>query len=97
MEDKKFPAWLYALSNEELAFVKNFLVSSGSLKDMAVLYGLSYPTLRLRLDRLIDKVETADQQAETEFSDLLKDLTFDSRLDVKDAQKLLAIYERDRK
>ena len=35
-------------------FIKKFLLASGSLKEVAGLYGVTYPTVRLRLDRLID-------------------------------------------
>ena len=47
------PAWMSELDTEDLEFTKKFLLSSGSLKEVAALYGVSYPTVRLRLDRLI--------------------------------------------
>lgn len=49
------PEWLANLAEEDLAFIKNFVLSSGSLKQMSQLYQVSYPTMRLRLDRLIEK------------------------------------------
>ncbi len=49
--------WVDQLSDEDLAFLKRFVLSSGSLKETAKLYGISYPTVRLRLDRLIQKIE----------------------------------------
>ena len=42
---------------EDIAFLKNFVLKSGSLKEIARLYGVSYPTVRLRLDKLIQKIE----------------------------------------
>jgi hypothetical protein len=48
--------WFEHLSEEDLAFVKRFLLASGSLKELAEAYGISYPTVRLRLDRLIEKI-----------------------------------------
>ena len=51
MEIDKVPAWFLALEQEDAAFLKNFVVKSGSLKEIARLYGVSYPTVRLRLDR----------------------------------------------
>ena len=56
MELDKIPQWMLALEEEDAAFLKNFLMKSGSLKDIAKLYGVSYPTVRLRLDKLIQKV-----------------------------------------
>ena len=49
------PVWMAELEDEDLAFIKKFLLASGSLKEVASLYGVSYPTVRLRLDRLIQK------------------------------------------
>jgi len=53
--------WLDSLDDEDLAFLKRFLLVSGSLKDLAKAYAVSYPTVRLRLDRLIQKVEIGDE------------------------------------
>ena len=50
------------LEEEELAFIKRFVLSSGSLKEMAKAYRISYPTVRLRLDRLIAKIQVVDDQ-----------------------------------
>ena len=44
---------LARLSDEDQGFVLSFILSSGSLKQMAKLYGVSYPTVRNRLDDLI--------------------------------------------
>ena len=53
--------WLDSLEGEDLGFLKRFLLVSGSLKELAKAYGVSYPTVRLRLDRLIQKVKVADE------------------------------------
>jgi hypothetical protein len=47
---------LLQLSDEEQAFVFDFVQSSGSLKLMAQKLGLSYPTVRNMLDDLIGKM-----------------------------------------
>jgi hypothetical protein len=44
------------LSTDEQEFVLQFVKSSGSLKDMAKLLGLSYPTVRNLLDEIIKKI-----------------------------------------
>ncbi|HWE50623.1 MAG TPA: DUF2089 family protein [Bryobacteraceae bacterium] len=54
------PAWLEALDEEDMQFLKRFILSSGSLKALCDEYEVSYPTLRSRLDRLIAKVQAAD-------------------------------------
>lgn len=54
------PRWLQALDDEDLQFLKRFVLASGSLKALCDEYGVSYPTVRARLDRLIAKVQAAD-------------------------------------
>jgi hypothetical protein len=49
---------LARLEAEDQLFAIAFLKSSGSLKDMARTYGVSYPTVRNRLDALIEKVKS---------------------------------------
>lgn len=97
MQDRQLPSWLYALNEEDLKFLKLFLLNSGSLKALAGIYDLSYPTIRLRLDRLIVKVQEAETEAQDAFVEALKDLTFAGKLDAQDAQKLLAIHEQTTK
>ena len=48
------------LDAEDQEFILSLLKSSGSLKDMARLYGISYPTVRNRLDVLIEKVKSLE-------------------------------------
>lgn len=56
------PVWMAELEDEDLTFVKKFLLASGSLKEVASLYGVSYPTVRLRLDRLIQKIQLTEKR-----------------------------------
>ena len=55
MSIRVMPSWIEDLEEEDLTFIKNFVLTSGSLKEMAAKYGVTYPTVRLRLDRLIEK------------------------------------------
>ena len=48
---------LLQLSKEEQEFVIEFFMSSGSLKKMATQLGISYPTVRNKLDDTIEKIE----------------------------------------
>ncbi len=47
---------LLQLSAEEQDFIFEFVLSSGSLKKMAVKMGKSYPTVRNKLDDIIEKI-----------------------------------------
>ncbi|HEY2859534.1 MAG TPA: DUF2089 family protein [Terracidiphilus sp.] len=44
---------LTRLEEDDLDFIVQFVLASGSLKDMAQVYGVSYPTIRGTLDRVI--------------------------------------------
>ncbi len=44
------------LSEEEQGFIFEFVLSSGSLKKMAVKMSKSYPTVRNKLDDIIEKI-----------------------------------------
>lgn len=45
------------LNAEEQDFILSFLLSSGSIKAMAKQVGVSYPTMRNKMDDLIEKIE----------------------------------------
>ena len=48
---------LLKLSREEQEFVLNFFIQSGSIKEMAKQAELSYPTMRNKMDDLINKIK----------------------------------------
>ncbi len=45
------------LDREEQRFILDFFLSSGSIKAMAKQSGVSYPTMRNKMDDLIEKIE----------------------------------------
>jgi hypothetical protein len=53
--------FLLQLPADDLAFVVDFVRSSGSLKAMAAKGGTSYPTVRNRLDQILAKLEQLEQ------------------------------------
>lgn len=92
-DEIRLPAWLEQLDDEDLQFLRRFLLASGSLKDLAAEYGISYPTVRGRLDRLIAKVQAAeDPRATDEFHRKLQVLIADGRLPAPLARELLAVH-----
>ncbi len=89
----QLPAWLAALDDEDMQFLKRFLMSSGSLKAVADIYGISYPTVRARLDRLIAKVQAADEAKITDpFERKLRILVADAKVPVALAKELLEAH-----
>lgn len=63
---ERLPLWLELLDEDDYQFLKRFVLSSGSLKALCEEYGVSYPTLRARLDRLIAKVQAAEDPKVTD-------------------------------
>ena len=57
-----FTPRLFRLPREDQRFVELFVLSSGSLKKMAELLGLSYPTVRSRLDGLIERLRQEQER-----------------------------------
>ena len=96
MELDKIPQWMLALEEEDAAFLKNFLMKSGSLKDIAKLYGVSYPTVRLRLDKLIQKVSLSEQKEEEPFLAFIKGLAVDARIDLETAKMIMDKYKKEK-
>ena len=48
------------LSIDDQLFLLDFIKASGSLKDMAGLLKLSYPTIRNRLDEIIERIKITE-------------------------------------
>ena len=88
------PSWMANLEDEDAAFIKKFVLASGSLKEMAGLYGVSYPTMRLRLNRLIQKIRLAETEEADPYVALVKRLTMDDKLDFDTAKLLLSEYRK---
>ena len=54
--DYELPLYM-KLSRENQDFILNFFLSSGSIKEMAKQAGNSYPTMRNKMDDLIDEIK----------------------------------------
>ena len=88
--------WLDYLSDDDLAFVKRFILASGSLKELAQAYGISYPTIRLRLDRLIAKIQVFDeQQIASPFEKVLRMQHAEGRIDLDTLKRLLFAHREE--
>ena len=88
------PPWVAELEDEDLAFVKKFILASGSLKEMAAQYGVTYPTVRLRLDRLIQKIKLSEDTEKEPYIALIKQLALNDKLDFETAKLLIAEYKK---
>lgn len=90
------PRWVDALEDEDVAFIKRFVLASGSLKELASAYGISYPTVRLRLDRLIEKIKVLDRQDLTgPFERLLRAQHAEGKIDRHSLKLLLDAHQTE--
>ena len=90
------PIWMTGLEDEDAAFIKRFVLASGSLKEMAGQYGVSYPTVRLRLDRLIQKIKLTEDTAADPYIAVIKRLAVNEKLDLDTAKILIAEYKKSK-
>ena len=97
MPIERIPEWMMGFEEEDMAFVKRFLLSSGSLKEMAAQYGVTYPTVRLRLDRLIQKIELSESAEKEPYIALIKNLAVEEKIDFDTAKILIARYKQMKK
>lgn len=88
------PEWMADLDEEDITFIRRFLLASGSLKEAAAQYGVSYPTVRLRLDRLIQKIQLSEDRAAEPYVALIKRLALSGKLDFDTAKLLVSEYRR---
>ena len=91
------PAWMAQLDDEDVTFIKKFILASGSLKEVAGVYGVTYPTVRLRLDRLIQKIEIGEREGEEPYIALIKRLAVNDKLDFDTAKILINEYKKQKK
>lgn len=88
------PEWIVNLDDEDVSFIKKFLFASGSLKEMAKQYEVTYPTVRLRLDRLIQKIKVSDDTESEPYIALIKRLAINEKLDFDTAKVLISEYKK---
>lgn len=88
------PDWMANLEDEDIAFIKKFLQASGSLKEMARQYGVTYPTVRLRLDKLIQKIQISDDTLNEPYIGLIKRMVVNDKLDFDTAKILITEYKK---
>jgi hypothetical protein len=92
------PKWFEMLEEEDLAFIKRFVLCSGSLKELADSYGVTYPTVRLRLDRVIQKIQILeDQKVQDPYERLLRAQYAAGNLEAPTFKRLLGTYQQQKK
>lgn len=91
------PAWIRHLDDTDLHFIKRMVLASGSLKQLAEDYEVSYPTIRQRLDRIIERVQTLDSHpGDDAFEARMRVLVSERKLDMTTARQLLTLHRQTR-
>lgn len=88
------PEWMINLDDEDISFIKKFIMASGSLKEVANQYGVTYPTVRLRLDRLMQKIKISEDTANEPYIALIKRLAVNEKVDFDTAKILISEYKK---
>lgn len=80
---------LTSLPPEDLDLIAELVLQSGSLKDLAARYDVSYPTIRGRLDRVIERLQAvmAGHQLDP-LTGLLADMVERGELSVAAARRI---------
>src|SRR3954469_1346284 len=95
-DDRQSP--LRQLADDDLEFVQRMVLASGSLKDVAAEYGVSYPTIRGRLDKLIDRLKTlVAGRPPDPMADLLADLIARGEIGAAAARSVLKLHREQLK
>lgn len=92
---RDIPQWLLELDNNDLEFIRKFIISSGSLKELAKEYNISYPTVRIRLNNLIQKINISKEQ-NLPMINFLKKLAIDNRISLETAELIINKYIQER-
>ena len=91
-----FPQWLTELTDEDLQFIRRFVLASGSLKEVAKIYGVTYPTVRSRLDRVISQILSSDEKKEEAYISLIKKMVLEEKLEFDAAAILIQEYRKEK-
>lgn len=93
---EQLPMWLTDLSPADLNFIKQFVLCSGSLREIAQIYDISYPTVRNRLNQLIEKIKSSGEKEDESYIKLIRRLTIEDKIDFEAANLLIRTYREEK-
>ncbi len=77
------------LSADQQKFAIEFILASGSLKEMANILNISYPTVRTKLDRIIECLR-GEKPSEDERRAAILDAVEEKKISTQEASRLLS-------
>jgi hypothetical protein len=86
---------LAQLPREDLDLIMELVLLSGSLKDLAAAYGVSYPTIRNRVDKVIERLRLVKAgRRPDELSEMLASMVERGELSVANARALQEVARK---
>ena len=89
--------WFLELSTEDQEFVKQLVLSSGSLKQLAKIYDVSYPTVRTRLNMVIQTINLIDSKQPNSFEGRIMKMVIAEKISLDVAKEIISDYREANK
>lgn len=88
--------WFLKLEHEDQEFVRQLVKASGSLKELAKIYQVSYPTVRVRLNKIIQQIDLIEQQGKSSFETKIMEMVINDELPLNLAKKIIVDYQEEK-
>ena len=79
----------------EEAFLLELVIASGSLKQLAKIYQVSYPTVRMRLNTIIQKINFIEDNGANTFETKVMKLVIDEKLSLEVAKQIITDFREE--
>ncbi|GCD86721.1 hypothetical protein KB1253_18790 [Lactiplantibacillus plantarum] len=87
--------WFVNLEREDQEFVKQLVIASGSLKQLTKIYQVSYPTVRMRLNTIIQKINFIEDNGANTFETKVMKLVIDEKLSLEVAKQIITDFREE--
>ncbi|WP_436646579.1 DUF2089 family protein [Lactiplantibacillus plantarum] len=88
--------WFLTLDQADQEFVKQLVYASGSLKQLAKVYQISYPTVRMRLNKVIQKIDLIEQNDTSTFETKIMQLVIDEKISLDLAKQIIKDFKEEK-
>lgn len=93
MDARELPNWVLRLDDSDLQLIRRLVLASGSLKQLAADYDVSYPTIRGRVDALIERMRLLDANKEDDALEAkIRLMVASSEMDISIGKELLKLH-----
>lgn len=97
MDARDLPNWVLRLDDSDLQLIRRLVLASGSLKQLAADYEVSYPTIRGRVDGLIERMQLLDShEGDDALEAKIRLMVASSELDPKAGKELMKLHRNSK-